>query len=81
MRKADSQNGQPLPSIVTRSGEPTGVPPANGQSPRGWPVFWRVEGFDFEQTLGDIHRELVDLNREAVVLAAKIQENFEELGA
>jgi type I restriction enzyme M protein len=38
------------------------------------------EDFDFEQTLRDIHVELVDLNREAVGLAAKIQENFEELG-
>jgi len=39
------------------------------------------EGFDFEQTLRDIHTELADLNKEAVELAAKIQENFEELGA
>jgi type I restriction enzyme M protein len=38
------------------------------------------EDFDFEQTLNDIHVELVDLNLEAVELAAKIQENFEELG-
>ena len=37
------------------------------------------EDFDFEQTLRDIHLELADLNREAVVLSAKIQENFEEL--
>ena len=37
--------------------------------------------FDFEQALRDIHVELADLNREAVELAAKIQENFEELGA
>jgi len=36
--------------------------------------------FDFEQTLRDIHAELADLNKEAVELAAKIQENFEELG-
>ncbi|MDA8254887.1 MAG: N-6 DNA methylase [Betaproteobacteria bacterium] len=36
--------------------------------------------FDFEQTLRDIHVELADLNREAVELAGKIQENFEELG-
>ena len=28
----------------------------------------------------DIHAELADLNKEAVELAAKIQENFEELG-
>jgi type I restriction enzyme M protein len=39
------------------------------------------EGFDFEETLRDIHIELADLNKEAVELAAKIQENFEELGA
>jgi type I restriction enzyme M protein len=39
------------------------------------------EDFDFEQTLRDIHTELVDLNKEAAELAAKIQENFEELGA
>ena len=38
------------------------------------------EDFDFEQTFRDIHIELSDLNREAVELAAKIQENFEELG-
>ena len=38
------------------------------------------EDFDFEQTLRDIHTELVDLNKEAVELASKIQENFEELG-
>ncbi|MDI7259813.1 MAG: hypothetical protein QME90_07830 [Thermodesulfobacteriota bacterium] len=39
------------------------------------------EGFDFEQTIRDIHTELADLNKEAAELAAKIQENFEELGA
>jgi type I restriction enzyme M protein len=38
------------------------------------------EGFDFEQTLRDIHTELVDLNRDAAELAATIQENFEDLG-
>jgi type I restriction enzyme M protein len=38
------------------------------------------EDFDFEQTLDDIHTELADLNQEAVLLAAKIQENFEEMG-
>jgi type I restriction enzyme M protein len=38
------------------------------------------EDFDFEQTLRDIHVELVDLNRDAAELAAKIHENFEELG-
>jgi len=38
------------------------------------------EDFDSEQTMRDIHTELADLNKEAVVLAAKIQENFEELG-
>lgn len=39
------------------------------------------DDFDFEQTLRDIHTELADLNKEAVELAAKIQENFEDLGA
>jgi type I restriction enzyme M protein len=39
------------------------------------------EDFDFEQTLRDIHTELADLNKEAMELAAKIKENFEELGA
>lgn len=39
------------------------------------------EDFDFEQTLRDIHTELADLNKEAAELAAKIQVNFEELGA
>ena len=39
------------------------------------------DDFDFERTLRDIHTELGDLNREAAALAAKIQENFEELGA
>lgn len=38
------------------------------------------EDFDFEQSLRDIHVELSDLNKEAVDLASKIQENFEELG-
>lgn len=37
------------------------------------------EDFDFEQSLRDIHVELSDLNMEAAELAAKIQENFEEL--
>lgn len=38
------------------------------------------EDFDFEQALRDIHVELADLNREACVLATKIQANFEGLG-
>ena len=38
------------------------------------------EDFDSEQTIRDIHTELADLNKEAMELAAKIQENFEELG-
>jgi type I restriction enzyme M protein len=38
------------------------------------------QDFDFEQVLRDIHVELADLNQEAAVLAAKIQENFESLG-
>ena len=37
------------------------------------------EDFDFEQTLGDIHVELADLNQEAATLAKKIQKIFEEL--
>ena len=37
------------------------------------------EDFDFEQTLRDIHTELADLDKEAVELVAKIQENFEDL--
>jgi type I restriction enzyme M protein len=36
--------------------------------------------FPFEQTIRDIHTELVDLHEEAAVLVAKIQENFEEVG-
>jgi len=39
------------------------------------------EDFDFEQALRDIHTELADLNKESRELAARIQENFEELGA
>jgi type I restriction enzyme M protein len=39
------------------------------------------EDFDFEQTLRDIHTELADLDKEAAELAAKIQKNFDELGA
>ncbi|MBI4322552.1 MAG: N-6 DNA methylase [Chloroflexi bacterium] len=38
------------------------------------------EDFDFEQTMRDIHTELADLDKEAVELAARIQENFEGLG-
>ena len=38
------------------------------------------EDFDFEEILRDIHTELADLNKEAVELTAKIEENFEELG-
>ena len=38
------------------------------------------EGFDFKETLREIHVELEDLNAEAVVLAEKIRKNFEELG-
>ncbi len=38
------------------------------------------EDFDFEETLRDIHVELEGLNAEAVILAAKIKRNFEELG-
>jgi type I restriction-modification system DNA methylase subunit len=39
------------------------------------------EDFDFEGTLRDIHTELVDLNKQAADLAAKIQQNLVELGA
>jgi type I restriction enzyme M protein len=39
------------------------------------------EDFDFEQAIGEIRTELADLNKEAAVLAAKIQRNLEELGA
>src|SRR5205814_6335859 len=38
------------------------------------------EDFDFEQTLSDIHVELADLNKEAVVLGRKIQKNLKECG-
>ena len=38
------------------------------------------EDFDFEEALRDIHVELEDLNAEAVLLAATIKKNFEELG-
>lgn len=38
------------------------------------------EDFDFEQTLRDIHIELADLNTDAIELAARIQQNFAELG-
>jgi type I restriction enzyme M protein len=38
------------------------------------------EDFDFEQTLRDLHIELMDLNKDSVELAARIYENFEELG-
>jgi type I restriction enzyme M protein len=37
------------------------------------------EGFDFEQSLHDIHIELADLNKEAAALAEKIHASFEEL--
>ena len=45
-----------------------------------WKVFGVDEDFDFEQSLRDIHIELVDLNQEAAGLAKQIQNNFEELG-
>ncbi|MCP4168353.1 MAG: N-6 DNA methylase [Chloroflexi bacterium] len=38
------------------------------------------EDFDFEETLREIHVELVNLDAEAVALAATIRCNFEELG-
>jgi type I restriction enzyme M protein len=39
------------------------------------------EGFDFEETLREIHVELEDLNAEAALLAETIKRNFEVLGA
>ena len=38
------------------------------------------EDFDFATSIREIHAELADLNAEAAVLAARIQENFEKLG-
>lgn len=38
------------------------------------------DGFDFEETLREIHVELEGLNVESVELAEKIKKNFEELG-
>ena len=38
------------------------------------------EDFDFEETMRNLHVELVGLNEEATQLAATIQQNFEELG-
>ena len=38
------------------------------------------EDFDFEEALRSIHIQLQGLNEEAVVLAARINRNFEELG-
>jgi len=38
------------------------------------------EDFDFEEELRNIHVELEDLNTEAIMLAATIKKNFEELG-
>ena len=40
-----------------------------------------IERFEVPRPQRDIHVELADLNREAVELAAKIQETYEELGA
>ena len=38
------------------------------------------EDFNFEEALHSIHLELMELNEEAVGLAARIARNFEELG-
>ena len=38
------------------------------------------DDFDLEQTLGEIHIEIADLNQEAAELAKRIQKNFEGLG-
>jgi type I restriction enzyme M protein len=37
------------------------------------------EDFEFEEAMRDIHTELSDLNKEAIQLAAKIEENFQHL--
>jgi type I restriction enzyme M protein len=39
-----------------------------------------ADDFDFEQSITEIHIELLALNKEAVGLAETIQQNFEELG-
>jgi type I restriction enzyme M protein len=39
------------------------------------------EDFDFDQTLGGIHLELIELNGQALELAERIQKNFEDLSA
>ena len=39
------------------------------------------EDFDFEEAMRSIHIDLKDLNDDAVELAARISQNFEELGA
>jgi len=39
-----------------------------------------ADGFDFAETLHEIHVELEDLNAEAAALAATIKKNFEALG-
>ena len=36
--------------------------------------------FDFATAMREIHAELAELNAEAAVLAARIQDNFEKLG-
>ena len=36
--------------------------------------------FDFEEAISDIHKELLDLNNEAIELSNTIASNFEELG-
>jgi len=38
------------------------------------------DGFDFEESLHDLHIELEGLNAEAIELAARIKKNFTELG-
>jgi hypothetical protein len=45
-------------------------------------VFGRIYEYFLMKFAGvkDIHTELADLNKEAVALAAKIQENFEGMG-
>jgi type I restriction enzyme M protein len=41
----------------------------------------QAEDFDFEEALSAVHLDLKGLNEEAAELAARIAENFEELGA
>jgi hypothetical protein len=59
--------------LAVKDGIEANLPKRGGKSR---PLTKEDEDFDFEQTLRDIHTELADLNKEAVELAAKIQENW-----